>query len=274
MKLSQDDIIEPRCAIVAILPESEHDFRDKMAQKKSIQEVLDLSQSFVVAKNRNRLECWPCKVSGMTTKFHVKYDFQNAGDFDPNAIFPHGFSQLKNSVTNHIFRNQTHHWLATNENIPPTKRDLKAGMCIGRRIYGIVLGHDEHQKLKQELFRSWQDNVKIGNINHSVYILRKFLPCLYECMRGVIREELSEVNPVLGPKYITLAADKVTLNRINYHVIGLFWLHEEAGVQTGIQPVYLGIIENKDGKIRPSAKEILTVTMEVLGISKENLQKR
>ena len=258
-------------AFVPIRPKSEEDFRAKMKEILSVEGVLSLSKSFVAVTTKNRLECVPCRRDG-SKRATVAYNFTAEQLVFEVGKLSKGFSQLKDHVVKHIFNSKRHCKLASPlpKSYKPSKKEYEIGMKIGQTILGLLQDRMKYCQLRKELYKLWTHKLDVGDINHSPRALRNFVPCLYECQRGKLAKTLSTPNQVtdLLP-FISLTADKVTLNDTIYHVVGLYSLRPE-----GIRPTFLQLIESAKGDGLTMAQEIVAAVLDVLRISKQDLKAR
>ena len=242
-----------------------------MAEILSVEGVLNLAKSFVAVKTKNRLECVPCRKDG-SNKATVAYNLTEG-----NLVFQKGklskaFSQLKQHVLKHIFESKRHGRLASpsRKSLKPQRKEYEIGMKVGQTILGLLQDRMKYCQLRKELYKLWTHKLDVGAINHSSHALRKFVPCLYECQRGAVAKMMNTPNQVTGLlPYLSLTADKVTLNDKIYHVIGLYSLRPE-----GIRPTFLQLIKSAKGDGKNLAREIVTAVLEVLRISKQDLKAR
>lgn len=240
-----------------------------MNKIRSIPDLLQLIESFIVDRNRNELKCVPCFSTGCQIAV-FKYAFEGREDFTHQNM-TYEFSTLKSHVVRHIYESIHHERLTSPQaDYRPTKEERETGLIIGRRILSMAKLGIHHLKLKNELHLLALASVQIGSINHSPYVLRSLLPRLYECEVENIAKQINGINPITKTtNFYTLTADKVSLNHRTFHVFVLYFLRKDR-----IQPIFLKVAENEGGSGPTLAQEIVQATIDTLGCSKEDMKKR
>ena len=226
-----------------------HEFWDTISSCRTVDEILEVGQSFRMDKNESVLVCVPCE-----------HQFgRNWGKIAYNETEQDGLWLLKQKMVRHICDTNCHRKICGEELLNKTyendERDTEAGTVVGHLAYNCVKLGTGYAKFEDLLQTYANTGGKVGEINHSQKTAAALNKSFYKVWRDHMETEFSKNLKSTGkPPYFSVVADKCTPHNDSLHVVGLIMPYK------GKMEAYLiGLVNNKNAKGKTLAKEIYKV---------------
>ena len=199
------------------------EFSTQLQTCRSVDQLLNLGQSFWKCYDSNAIICVPCYVAN-PRHGKITYIFGMAEeDFTNEDATPQYFRDLKIKIKEHV-RSQHHLKIADPglllNNRELSDRNLLAGMIIGREAYYMVKKGHSYNSFEERLGLIAGHGLDIGDINHSKEMARSLTECFFRALKEQVINDLHQNIPATQkPSFFSISADKATLGSHTLHII-------------------------------------------------------